>query len=145
MEFSFAPNAGEPPRPLRAIASSGEISRVMLGLKVVLAEADRIPLLVFDEIDANVGGETAHAVGRKLAQAARRRQVVAITHLPPVAACGTRHFAVRKTVRDGRTLTTVAPLDPDARIEELARMLGGRESTSVALRHAAELLAAARL
>ena len=144
MEFSFAPNAGEPPRPLRAIASSGEISRVMLGLKVVLAEADRIPLLVFDEIDANVGGETAHAVGRKLAQAARRRQVVAITHLPPVAACGTRHFAVRKTVRDGRTHTTVAPLDPDARIEELARMLGGRESTSVALRHAAELLAAAR-
>ena len=91
-----------------------------------------------------MGGETAHAVGRKLAQAAKRRQVVAITHLPPVAACGAHHFAVRKTVRDGRTHTTVAPLDEAARVEELARMLGGRESTSVALRHAAELLAAAR-
>ena len=143
-EFGFAPNVGEPMRPLRAIASSGEISRVMLGIKVVLAEADQIPLLVFDEIDANVGGETAHAVGRKLAEAARRRQVVAITHLPPVAACGAHHFAVRKSVKDGRTHTSVVPLDPAARVEELARMLGGRESTSVALRHAAELLAAAQ-
>ncbi|MGD9611353.1 MAG: DNA repair protein RecN [Kiritimatiellia bacterium] len=143
-EFGFAPNVGEPMRALRAIASSGEISRVMLAIKVVLAEADKIPLLVFDEIDANVGGETAHAVGRKLAAAAQRRQVVAITHLPPVAACGAHHFAVRKSVRDGRTHTTVAPLDAAARVEELARMLGGRESTSVALRHAAELLAAAQ-
>ena len=144
IEFAFAPNLGEPMRPLRAIASSGEISRVMLGIKVVLAEADRIPLLVFDEIDANVGGETAHAVGRKLAEAAQRRQVVAITHLPPVAACGAHHHAVRKSVQDGRTHTQVVPLDQAARVEELARMLGGRESTSVALRHAAELLAAAR-
>lgn len=144
IEFAFAPNVGEPMRALRAIASSGEISRVMLALKVVLAEADRIPLLVFDEIDANVGGETAHAVGKKLAQAAKRRQVVAITHLPPVAACGTHHLAVRKSVRDGRTHTTVVPLDPAARVEELARMLGGRDTTSVALRHAAELLAAAQ-
>ena len=143
-EFGFAPNAGEPMRPLRAIASSGEISRVMLAIKVVLAEADRIPLLVFDEIDANVGGETAHAVGRKLAEAARRRQVVAITHLPPVAACGAYHFAVRKSVEDGRTRARVEPLDPDARVEEIARMLGGRDATSVALRHAAELLQAAR-
>ena len=143
-EFGFAPNVGEPMRPLRAIASSGEISRVMLGIKVVLAEADQIPLLVFDEIDANVGGETAHAVGRKLAEAARRRQVVAITHLPPVAACGAHHHAVRKSVKDGRTHTSVVPLDAAARVEELARMLGGRESTSVALRHAAELLAAAQ-
>jgi len=143
-EFGFAPNIGEPMRPLRAIASSGEISRVMLGLKVVLAGADRIPLLVFDEIDANVGGETAHAVGRKLAEAARRHQVVAITHLPPVAACGAHQFAVRKTVRGGRTLTQVLPLTPGERVDEIARMLGGRESTSVALRHAEELLASAR-
>lgn len=144
VEFGFAPNVGEPMRPLRAIASSGEISRVMLGIKVVLAEADQIPLLVFDEIDANVGGETAHAVGRKLAQAAQKRQVIAITHLPPVAACGSHHHAVRKFVKDGRTHTQVVPLDPSARIEELARMLGGRDTTSVALRHAAELLEAAR-
>jgi DNA repair protein RecN (Recombination protein N) len=143
IEFAFAPNVGEPMRALRTIASSGEISRVMLGIKVVLAEADRIPLLVFDEIDANVGGETAHAVGKKLAEAAQRRQVVAITHLPPVAARGARHFAVRKSVRDGRTHTRVVPLDQSARVEELARMLGGRESTSVALRHAAELLESA--
>ncbi len=144
VEFGFAPNIGEPMRPLRAIASSGEISRVMLALKVVLAEADHIPLLVFDEIDANVGGETAHAVGRKLAEAARRRQVIAITHLPPVAACGAHHHAVRKSVQDGRTLTRVVPLDPPARVEELARMLGGRDATSVALRHAAELLESAQ-
>lgn len=142
-EFGFAPNVGEPMRALRAIASSGEISRVMLAIKVVLAQADQIPLLVFDEIDANVGGETAHAVGKKLAQAAARRQVIAITHLPPVAACGAHHFAVRKSVADGRTHTSVAPLAESERVEEIARMLGGRESTSVALRHAAELLAAA--
>ena len=144
VEFGFAPNVGEPMRPLRAIASSGEISRVMLGIKVVLADADQIPLLVFDEIDANVGGETAHAVGRKLAEAARRHQVVAITHLPPVAACGAHQFVVRKSVTDGRTHTEVLPLSPDERVEEIARMLGGRESTSVALRHATELLAAAQ-
>ena len=144
VEFGFAPNVGEPMRPLRTIASSGEISRVMLGIKVVLAEADQIPLLVFDEIDANVGGETAHAVGKKLAQAAKPRQVVAITHLPPVAACGAHHHAVRKFVKDGRTHTQVVPLDKAARIEELARMLGGRDTTSVALRHAKELLEAAQ-
>ena len=144
VEFGFAPNIGEPMRPLRTIASSGEISRVMLGIKVVLAEADQIPLLVFDEIDANVGGETAHAVGKKLAQAAQPRQVVAITHLPPVAACGTSHHAVRKSVKDGRTHTQVVLLDKAARIEEIARMLGGRDTTSVALRHAKELLEAAQ-
>jgi len=144
VEFGFAPNPGEPMRPLRAIASSGEISRVMLGIKVVLAEADRIPLLVFDEIDANVGGTTAHAVGRKLAQASRRHQVVAITHLPPVAACGDHHHAVRKSVENGRTTTRVVPLTGDERVEEIARMLGGRDATTVALRHAAELLEAAR-
>ena len=141
LEFAFAPNVGEPMRPLRAIASSGEISRVMLGIKVVVAAADRIPLLVFDEIDANVGGETARAVGQKLAQAAKRRQVIAITHLPTVAACGAHHHAVRKEVQAGRTHTRVVALDHAARVEELARMLGGRESTSVTLRHAAELLA----
>ena len=144
VEFGFAPNVGEPMRPLRTLASSGEISRVMLGIKVVLAEADQIPLLVFDEIDANVGGETAHAVGKKLAQAAKPRQVVAITHLPPVAACGAHHHAVRKFVKNGRTHTQVVALDKAARIEELARMLGGRDTTSVALRHAKELLEAAQ-
>lgn len=140
-DFGFAPNRGEPMRPLRAIASSGEISRVMLAVKAVLAGADRVGTLVFDEIDANIGGETAPAVGRKLAQVGRGRQVVAITHLPAVAACGTTQFAVKKDVgEDGRTRTHVRRLDDAERVEELARMLGGRDSTSVALRHARELL-----
>lgn len=144
IEFSFSANAGEPERPLRQIASSGEISRVMLGIKVVLAKVDQIPLLVFDEIDANVGGETAHAVGRKLAQAGQTHQVIAITHLPAVAACGNAHFAVRKEIHEGRTRTLITALEATARVDEIARMLGGKESTSVVLRHAQELLDAAR-
>ena len=140
-DFGFAPNRGEPMRPLRAIASSGEISRVMLAVKAILAGADRVGTLVFDEIDANIGGETAPAVGRKLAQVAKGRQVIAITHLPAVAACGTTQYAVNKDVgEDGRTRTHVRRLSREERVEELARMLGGRDSTSVALRHARELL-----
>ena len=140
VEFGFAPNPGEPMRPLQAIASSGEISRVMLAVKAVLSAHDRIPILVFDEIDANIGGETANAVGAKLAEVAGAHQVLCITHLPQVAVCGTTHFAVRKEVRDGRTRTDVERLDTDSRTEEIARMLGGRDLTSVTLRHARELL-----
>lgn len=138
VEFLFAPNPGEPPRPLRAIASSGEMARVMLGLKTVLAAQDRIPVLVFDEVDANVGGETAHAVGARLRAVAQRRQVFCITHLAPVAAAGQSHFVVRKEVRDGRTFTYVEPVEAAARIQELARMLGGRSLE--ARRHAEALL-----
>lgn len=141
VEFMFSANPGEGERPLRAIASSGEISRVMLGIKVVLAAADKIPLLVFDEIDANVGGETAHAVGRKLAEAGRTRQVVAITHLAPVAVCGGVHFAVRKAVEGGRTRTFAVRLEGGARTEEIARMLGGRDASGIVMKHAEELLA----
>jgi DNA repair protein RecN (Recombination protein N) len=143
VEFVFAPNAGEPPRPLRAIASSGEISRVMLALKVVLAGTDPVELMVFDEIDANVGGETAHAVGRKLRQAAAARQIVAITHLAPVAACGQHHFAVRKGEEDGRTVTRVESLGDEARVAEITRMLGGEGTSPVVRQHAAALLEAA--
>lgn len=140
IEFGFAPNAGETMRPLRAIASSGEISRVMLAVKAVLARHDRIPLLVFDEIDANVGGEIANAVGDKLAQVGTTHQVIAITHLPQVAVCGHNHFAVAKTVQDGRTFTRITQLDGDERTEEIARMLGGKDLTKSTLRHAEELL-----
>ncbi|MFA5689090.1 MAG: DNA repair protein RecN [Kiritimatiellales bacterium] len=140
IEFGFAPNAGEAMRPLRAIASSGEISRVMLAVKAVLAKHDRIPLLVFDEIDANVGGEIANAVGDKLAQVGTTHQLIAITHLPQVAVCGKVHFAVSKQVCAGRTFTKISRLTGDARTEEVARMLGGKDSTNVTLRHAAELL-----
>jgi DNA repair protein RecN (Recombination protein N) len=140
VEFGFAPNVGEPLRALRAIASSGEISRVMLATKVVLAAHDRIPVMVFDEIDANVGGEMGHAVGRKLGEVARSHQVICITHLPQVAVFGSHHMAVTKTVRDGRTITVVRRLEGERRVGEVARMLGGKDSTSVAVRHAREML-----
>ncbi|MBU1693721.1 MAG: DNA repair protein RecN [Verrucomicrobia bacterium] len=143
VDFGFAPNAGEPMRPLRAIASSGEISRVMLASKAVLAAHDRIPVMVFDEIDANVGGEMGSAVGHKLAEVAQRHQVLCITHLPQVAVCGNTHLAVSKSVREGRTVTDVRALDARERVEEVARMLGGRDLTSVTLRHAREMLESA--
>jgi DNA repair protein RecN (Recombination protein N) len=138
IEFQFAPNAGEPARPLRAIASSGEMSRVMLALKTVLAAQDEIPVLVFDEIDANVGGETAVVVGEKMARLARRRQVICITHLPAVAASASSHFLVAKRTESGRTISEITLLEPAQRVQEIARMLGGQ--TETARRHAEELL-----
>ena len=143
VEFEFAPNLGEPVSPMRAIASSGEISRVMLAVKKVLADHDRIPVLVFDEIDSNIGGEIGSAVGRKLREVASGHQVLCITHLPQVAVFGARHYAVSKQVRDGRTVSSVLPLEGESRVEEVARMLGGRELTSVTLKHAREMLAGA--
>ncbi|MDH3345828.1 MAG: DNA repair protein RecN [Kiritimatiellaceae bacterium] len=140
IEFGFAPNAGESMRPLRMIASSGEISRVMLAVKAVLARHDRIPLLVFDEIDANIGGEIANAVGKKLAQVGTTHQLIAITHLPQVAVHGGTHFAVAKQVDEGRTFTRITRLEDTHRTEEVARMLGGKDLTNVILQHAHELL-----
>ena len=138
--FGFAPNVGEPMRPLRDIASSGEISRVMLATKAVLAGHDRIPVLVFDEVDANLGGEMGNAVGRKLAQLGRSHQVLCITHLPQVAVHGGTHFAVAKRVRDQRTFTEVDRLEGEARVEEIARMLGGKDQTKVTMQHARAML-----
>jgi DNA repair protein RecN (Recombination protein N) len=138
VEFQFAPNPGEPPRPLRAIASSGELARVMLALKTVLACEDRIPVLVFDEVDANVGGETANAVGEKMRQIAQKRQVLCITHLPQVAAPASAHYLAFKHVAASRTITEITRLDPKERITELARMLGGQ--TEAARRHAQAML-----
>ena len=143
IEFLFEPNVGEGMRPLRQIASSGEISRVMLATKAVLARHDRIPVLVFDEIDANIGGETGGAVGRKLAEVARHHQILCITHLPQVAMYGQTQYAVRKQVADGRTRTDVVALPEEERVEEIARMLGGRTLTELTLRHAREMLKAA--
>ena len=138
IEFQFAPNPGEPARPLRAIASSGEMARVMLALKTVLAAEDDIPVLVFDEVDANVGGETANAVGEKMRQIAARRQVLCITHLPQVAAPADAHYVVTKQVRQGRTLSEITLLDKKARVTELTRMLGGQ--SDAARKHAEALL-----
>jgi DNA repair protein RecN (Recombination protein N) len=133
VEFQFAPNPGEPPRPLRLIASSGEISRVMLAVKSALAAVDEIPLLVFDEIDANVGGEIAHAVAAKMALLGESRQVLVITHLPQVAARAARQFVVSKNVTDGRTLSQLTQVDGEGRVTEIARMLGGQNQSSRAL------------
>jgi DNA repair protein RecN (Recombination protein N) len=138
IEFQFAPNPGEPPRPLRAIASSGELARVMLALKTVLAAEDQIPVLVFDEVDANVGGETAHAVGEKMQQIALKRQVLCITHLPQVAAPASAHFVATKLLKDGRTISEITRLDKSERVTELTRMLGGQNEA--ARKHAEALL-----
>lgn len=150
--YMFEPNPGESARPLAAIASSGEIARVMLALKVVTASrspratspvphaASPIPTLVFDEIDANIGGEVGRVVGEKLRAVAKAHQVIAITHLPQSAVYGTRHLVVSKRVTDGRTRTTLSPVAGDARVSEIARMLGGEKLTSVVRKHAEELL-----
>ncbi len=139
-EFGFAPNVGEAMRPLRKIASSGEISRVMLAIKAALAAHDRIPVLVFDEVDANVGGEMGVAIGEKLAAVAERRQILCITHLPQVAAQGTTHWVVEKQVRDGRTSARIRPVAGKEREAEIARMLGGRRASEITRKHAREML-----
>lgn len=138
LELLFSPNPGEPLKPLRTVASSGEISRVMLAIKSALATQDAIPLLVFDEIDANVGGEIANAVGAKMRTLAAKHQVLCITHLPQVAAAATHHFVVTKEVAHGRTFSELREVKGKARQEEIARMLGGK--TDSALQHAAALL-----
>lgn len=143
VSYGFAPNPGEPMRPLKAIASSGEIARVMLAVKAVLAAHDRIPVLVFDEIDANIGGETGRAVGRKLRHVAETHQVISITHLPQSAVYGQHHFVVSKEVMKGRTKMRIEALDEAGRVDEIARMLGGKGLTSVIESHARELLASA--
>jgi DNA repair protein RecN (Recombination protein N) len=138
IEFLFSPNPGEPLKPLRAIASSGEVSRLMLAIKSALAAHDAIPLLVFDEIDTNVGGEIAHAVGGKMQTLGRDHQVICITHLPQVAATASSHFVVTKDVTRGRTFSNLHEVTGKARREEIARMLGGKSDSALEL--AASLL-----
>ncbi len=139
VELLFSPNPGEPFKPLRSIASSGEISRLMLAIKSALAAQDAIPLLVFDEIDANVGGEIAHAVGARMRELGEDHQVLCITHLAQVAAAATSHFVVTKEVDAGRTFSRLREVKGKARREEIARMLGG--TSAEALKLAASLLA----
>lgn len=133
VEFLLAPNPGEGLKPLAKIASGGESSRLMLALKRVLAQADRTPILIFDEIDQGIGGRLGAVVGEKLWRLARHHQVLCITHLPQLAAFGDQHFRVRKEVVQGRTITRVEPLEGEARVRELAQMLGaGREALASA-------------
>ena len=133
VEFLFAPNPGEPAKPLRSIASSGEISRVMLAVKSVLAKHDAVPLLVFDEIDANVGGEIAVKVGARMRELGRSHQVLCITHLPQVAAQAASHFVVEKQFEGERTHSRLFEVSGPARVKEIARMLGGANESSLAL------------
>ena len=139
VDFLFAPNPGEPLKPLRLTASSGEMSRVLLAVKSALARQDAVPLLVFDEIDANVGGNIAEAVGRKMSTLGKTHQVIAITHVPQVASLAASHFMVTKDVEGQRTRSTISQVKGDQRLDELARMLGG--SAQSARKHAESLLA----
>ena len=141
MQLNFSSRRIPASRPSRcaAIASSGEMARVMLALKTVLAAEDEIPVLIFDEVDANVGGETANAVGEKMKQIAAKRQVFCITHLPQVAAPADAHYVVTKQVKNGRTISEITLLDKKSRVTELARMLGGQ--TDAARKHAKAMLA----
>lgn len=139
-QIFIAPNPGEGFRPLRRIASGGELSRMLLALKGLVAQKKGAPTQVFDEVDAGIGGATGAAVGRKLAALAGSAQVLVITHLPQIAAFGDRHYVVRKETQKGRTLTALAVLDETGRTEELARMLSGSGGQETALSHAKELL-----
>jgi DNA repair protein RecN (Recombination protein N) len=138
--YRLAPNPGEPARPLARIASGGELSRVALAIKQVLAEADETPVLVFDEVDTGIGGRSADPVGRSLWALARRHQVLCVTHLPQIAAHADAHFRITKRERDGRTVTEIEQLDREGRIVELAQMLAGEAGGATSLAGARELL-----
>jgi DNA repair protein RecN (Recombination protein N) len=143
VEFALSTNPGEELRPLARVASGGELSRTMLALEAVLARADRVPTLIFDEVDAGIGARVAATVGETLVASAQGRQVLCVTHLAPIAALAQHHLVVTKAVRGGRTRATVAALGDEERVAEIARMLGG-EGGSAALRHARELLTGRR-
>jgi len=140
VEFLITTNAGEDPRPLRKVASGGELSRIMLALKTIFAAADSVDTMVFDEIDTGVSGETALIVGRKMRSIAASKQVLCITHLPAIAAKSQRHFTVMKEERGGRTLTLVKQLDENEKLMEIARIIKGRDVTEATLEHARELI-----
>jgi DNA repair protein RecN (Recombination protein N) len=138
-EFLFSANRGEDPRPLRKVASGGELSRIMLALKSVMRNADEIPVLIFDEVDAGIGGETALNVARKLKDISGKRQVICITHLPQIASLADSHFLIEKGVKDNKVFVDVRELSDSSRQEEIARMLGG-SVTETSMEHAREIL-----
>ncbi len=138
--FLIAPNVGEDLKPMASVASGGELSRIVLALKAILAEKGSVETLVFDEVDAGIGGSVAEAVGRKLSKLARYHQIICITHLPQIAKFGDNHFRITKNVSHGRTITSINPLNEKDRIKEIARMLGGMEITKTTLDHAREML-----
>ena len=140
VEFMISPNPGEALRPLSKIASGGELSRIMLAIRTILSRTASVETVIFDEVDAGISGATAEVVGEKIAALAAYHQIVCITHLPQIACQGTTHFVVRKRVLDGRTEAGISELTPEERVQELARLLGGRDITPRALAHAREML-----
>lgn len=145
IELTFAANLGESARPLRKVASGGELSRVMLAIKTALAASDRVPTLVFDEIDAGVGGRLGAALGRKLAELARHHQIICVTHLPQIASFADHQWIIRKQTRRGRTRSTITPLDEDGRIDEIAAMLRGDAAAEGTRLEALAMLSEARV
>ncbi|MFY1853650.1 DNA repair protein RecN [Achromobacter xylosoxidans] len=141
VEFLVAGHAGTTPRPLAKVASGGELSRISLALSVIASRAARVPTLIFDEVDSGVGGAVAEAVGKLLRELGERHQVLCVTHLPQVAACGNNQFLVSKTESRGTTRSRIEELDDGARVEEIARMLGGIKLTATTREHAREMLA----
>jgi DNA repair protein RecN (Recombination protein N) len=139
--FMIAPNVGEALKPLASIASGGELSRVVLALKAILADTDAVGTIIFDEVDAGIGGAVADVVGKKLGALAKKHQLICITHLPQIARCGDHHYYIEKQVKQGRTTTAIRPMDREERIKEIARMLGGEKITRTALEHARALIA----
>ncbi len=138
--FMFSANIGEPPKDMSKVASGGELSRLLLALKGRLAEVDAVPTVIFDEVDVGIGGIAANMVGEKLSALAEKRQVICITHLPQIASRRGRHFKVDKVVENGRTLSNVALLDDNGRVEEISRMLGGDHITKNTIEHARDML-----
>jgi DNA repair protein RecN (Recombination protein N) len=138
--FLIAPNIGEALKPLASIASGGELSRVVLALKALLAKTDSVETVVFDEVDAGIGGGVAEVVGKKLADLADHHQVICITHLPQIAKFGDQHYRISKHVSGGRTRTSIGLLSDEDRYKEIARMLGGEKITRATLEHAREML-----
>ena len=138
-QFLISTNPGQPMRPLKDVASGGELSRIMLAIKTVLADSDDIPTLIFDEIDTGISGRTAQMVSEKLRILSKCRQVICITHLPQIAAMADQHFEIRKSASDGRTATSIRALDREAMVDELARLLGGAEITETVRQNAEEM------
>ena len=142
MEFFISTNTGEDAKPLTKVASGGEVSRIMLSLKTILAKNDKLPLLIFDEIDTGVSGKIAQKVGNALHGLAKFHQVIAITHLPQIASQADRHYVVEKTDTDGRAISRIRKLENDEQVREVAKLMSGEKITEAALQSATEMIAA---
>ena len=140
IEFFISTNAGQKPKPLQKIASGGEVSRIMLALKVIFSHVDNIPILIFDEIDTGVGGETVRKIAGKLKEIGRNAQVICITHSPAIASRASEQFYIEKKTENEKTVTTVRKLDEEGRVNEIARMLAGQNISEAVISHAKELL-----